>query len=386
MSVVSWPCGDASFLGTIRARFYLRRLSCEQVLWLGWVAIPLVHWASGPVKPIPFFEGRPEIWGQLPIWLLLATWLGGWWSLWGSAGRFFFRGAKSTAAWRAEFAKACKRTETLAGSVPLFDRTRDASLRSTALEATAPGVGYVYMLSSLADVSFTPRHVTAASLAGGRAAQTFTAQLVLELVRLGGEPVLFRDSKRNIIAIWQVDKVVQFWAVLHVEELGNEIRVSEKTGYQWWIPWDLRSSRLGVPLGFRFRNVTKSIGEQPDYGWPLSRPFAHPLSATVCAYASLYFPLLGVLLWIHRALAGARARKRFETWHNPELGDSLDLALLQNERALRPLRLAKWTVDSILNHDGHPTYPDILQRIDARRELVGAAVTQALEETINSPR
>lgn len=385
MMNVRWPCSDAPFSKTIRAGFYARRLFKEQLLWASLLALPTAVWTVGLVfAEGPFSTHARVAFAIASSSFAVFTWWLGHRCVWGHLSSLIRRGERSASEWRSSFEAARSRTNELAARLPPTDRSRDPFLRSLAASASASTLRYVLSLSKPADVSFSPRNF-AGIMQVGRLREVLAHQLVLELVRLGGSPVVFHDSDENLVAIWQLADVVQFWTVLKVEPFGAELRVSEKTGYQWWVPWTARSKRLGLPIGHRFRAVTKELWDGMDIPWHLSRLPSPPLIVPACVLFAFVFPPIGVACWAWHAFTRARTRARFIRWHNPDLGDSLDLALLQNERNLLPIRYGDWTLGGLVNEDGSPAYPDILQRIETMRELVGAAVTQAIEETVNSP-
>jgi hypothetical protein len=295
------------------------------------------------------------------------------------------RGEGNATEWRRSFEEIVARTSALMISVPPSDRRRDQRLRESVLAAVTSKVRYVCALSAAVDVSFTPRHFAASVGKVEPLRSRLEGQLILELLRTGSVGALFKDQDANIVCVSQLEDVVQFWAIMKVEPIGNELRISERTGYQWWIPFGARTQTFGLPMRSRLLRVQSAIGDGADLGWPFSGFVTKPLGIVVCSVlAFLFFPL-GLALWGAHATIRAVRLKAFLAWNDPAAGDSLDVALLANERGARAGAYPGWRIDTILDERGRTAYPDVTGRIDGMRELVGAAVTQAVEEALNAP-
>jgi len=260
-------------------------------------------------------------------------------------------------------------------------------------------------LSGDAQVAFSPRTI-APGLAGvGETLPSFRDELVRSLLSLGGCPVLLRDAEERLIAIWQLDRTVQFWLVISAAEHGNELRVEEKSGYQWWLEDGFRTGRLLLTTPRRPRRVRHHLlTTQADVLFRSPRALLITLACEVLPLGilaaallqpapltmALLLPTCAIAWWLLRLRRAAVWAKAVAAFHDPALGDSLDLALIQHERAFStcpswsPSYLPSTPGEVVDLETGKPMYGSILQRIDVQRELVSSAVTQAITEAVNS--
>jgi len=394
---VSWPYQDEAFPRSARARLLLRLALTELTLWTCVVLPPL---SAGLVIAID-----AALQGERPLLLIVVlaaagagTFLIGQVILWGPPLRLRAQCRDAAESWREDFAAAGATTQSLAtkvSSLSAFGRP------ATGLWDEIPQAPRLTAIpSATSSMSFSPRSVAPSLGGSGSLARPLRDELVRALLLLGGSPVLTRSEDDELIAIWQLDKTVQFWSTIAVEPHGDEVRIEENSGYQWWPPrrpgklrrW--REHRLSRPLTTTFwddifRSPYARAVRLLSQGLPLlllAGVFLQPRPWHLVLAA----PALALVWWLLRARRAAASLGAFRAAHSPDYGDSLDLALLQNERSFRSAppwssRYLERTPAELADPaDGRPVFPSVMERIEVQRELVAAAVTQAISEAVNS--
>jgi len=410
---VSWPRGNRRFRQTVRGRF-LRRLKRRDFLRLYMLVwLPFLWWVSFPYLPevsrwvesnialqglghvvIPesFIPKRspqekPELfhaWGACTLVAYIATWF----FLFRPVQRLIREGPKATKRWRAEFEAAQTHSDALLANVPL-DRSKDTSLAAKAW-SELPRLAISYFLVGFHKATLSPKHLGAGAF--GRATpatiERLCGHLLQELARCGGRPLFIRQPtgsnyEGELLAIWQVEETVQFFAHYELEQLGNEVRVTQKTGHNWWIPPGARWH----PAHIGFDAARPITSRDFPYFYP---PFSPALRITAFAAVSLVSlgaPPVGLLAYA--GLLALEVRKRwpreFLWWHSTSTGDSLDATLIQYERAHRYNFSHHAHVVNLLRRGARDRfYPAIEEKLEAFHQVVSGAMTLAIEQAASA--
>lgn len=391
---ICWPSSDTSFAGTPSAKLYGGIALRELALWTlvvlpaSALALLLAHEHAGAMGVVAS--------------CVALTFLGGHIFLWGPVLKMRRRGVEERSSWREQFDAAREATRALERTLVHLPQSAPAQGLWNRVQE---GPRYVCALSSQTRSAFSPRSV-APGLAGvGATLPTLRDELVRSLLSLGGSPVLLRDADERLTAIWQLDRTVQFWAIVSAAEQGSELRVDESSGYQWWLEDDFRSGRFMLASPRRLRRVRHHLLTSQDD--ELFRSPKALLITLTCEFLPLVIlasvvlqpsritmallpPIVALAWWLLRLRRASVLLSSFAALHDPALGDSLDLALIQRERAFStapswsPRYLPRSPAEVRNLETGMPCYEGILHRIDVQRELVTAAVTQAMTEAVNS--
>ncbi len=166
---------------------------------------------------------------------------------------------------------------------------------------------------------------------------TVHSYMIGELLKLGGRAVVGKGTCEGhpvVVGVFMVSPTVQFWTMLRVQSVGTTLVSTLRMGHQWWtVPHRTKkgTNYLGDIAILKRRKLGISL--VPDAIWPIAIFQCMPI-VNILAY-----PIgLSWFLWLLcKEVVYKDKRHQDLVSLAPECGDSVDIAVLGEERALRPI-------------------------------------------------